>query len=568
MRRSRPPGDSSSLTRFTRFTRFTSLTKFTKFASLTTALLLAANTATAQSGAISGSVTENSTGRPLGQVRVQVVGNERAAAATDPSGRFTIRDVPAGLVTLRAVRIGYRPESHPVTVAANDTVRVEIRLSESAVELQQVVVTGTGGAVEKREVGASIGEVDVSKLAEQVAIPDVGRMLASKVTGLRSTTVGGGVGSGQDIRIRGTASLSLNQRPAIYVDGVRIDQRATEWFDAGACCSFGGGASTDRLGDLNPNDIERVEVLKGAAAATLYGSEATNGVIQIFTKKGRSSDQKTQWNMGLATGYEELRHNLPTTQFPRFTGTDGTHALDANETLIQKGPYYGVDLSAQGGTARSTYFTSTAISKETGSIQPNDQLKGSLRLNLSFAPTDKWTIETRSAYVRDRINEIQAGNNWTALLGNALNGDPRTASKERPYGEAWVSVKDIESMTTQSDVDRWTGGLTLNNIIRPNLTHRFTVGVDAVNDHKSRFFPFAGNFGPAGVTNGQANLGTRNYKTYTIDYLAQWNQKLPFGIVSNLSAGGQGFWDIESLLTAVGNTFAGPGVSSISSAAT
>ncbi len=553
MSNSRPPGGLSTLS---------------KLASLGAVFLLAANTAAAQNGAVAGSITEASTGRPLASVRVQIVGNERAATATDASGRFIIRDIPAGQVTLRAVRIGYRPESRPVTIAGGDTVRVDIRLSESAVELQQVVVTGTGGAVEKRQVGASIGEVDVAKLADQVAIPDVGRMLSSKVTGLRATTVGGGVGTGQDIRIRGTASLSLSQRPAIYVDGVRVDGRATEWFGAGACCSFGGGASTDRLGDLNPNDIERVEVLKGAAAATLYGSEATNGVIQIFTKRGRTSDQKTQWNMGLATGFEELRHNLPTTQFPRFKGTDGTVALDANETMIQKGPYYGVDLSAQGGTQRSTYFTSTQVSKETGSIQPNDQLKGTLRLNLSFSPTDHWTVETRSAYVRDRINEIQAGNNWTALLGNALNGDPRTASKTRPYGEAWVPVADIQKMKTQSDVDRWTGGLTVSNIIRPNLTHRFTVGVDAVNDHKSRFFPYAGAYGPAGVTNGQANLGIRNYKTYTVDYLAQWQQKLPFGIESNLSAGGQGFWDIESLLTAVGNTFAGPGVSSISSAAT
>ena len=554
MRTSRSPGGSRSLPRLA-------------IAAMT--LGFAATGAAAQTGFVAGAITEATTGRPLQQVRVQIVGNEATLTVTDANGRFLVRNVPSGQLTLRAVQIGYRPETRPVTIQGNDTVRVDIRLFQSAVELQQVVVTGTGGAVEKRQVGASIGEIDVTKLADQIAIPDVGRMLSAKVPGLRATTVGGGVGSGQDIRIRGTASLSLNQRPAIYVDGVRVDRRATEWFGAGACCSFGGGASTDRLGDLNPNDIERVEVLKGAAAATLYGSEATNGVIQIFTKRGRTGgDQRTQWNMGFSTGFQELRHNLPTTQFPRFKGPDGTVALDANEAMIQKGPYYGADLSAQGGTARSTYFVSSSLSKETGSIQPNDQLKGSLRLNLNFVPNSKWTVDTRSTYTRDRINEIQAGNNWTALLGNALNGDPRTATKDRPFGEAWVPIKDIKTMTTQSDVDRWTGAMTITNFVATSLNHRFTVGVDAVNDHKSRFFPYAGNFGPAGVTNGQANLGTRNYKTYTVDYLAQWTHTLPFGIVSNLSAGGQGFWDIESLLTGVGNSFAGPGVSSISSAAT
>ena len=540
---------------------------FTRLAGLA-AVLLAATTASAQTGVVSGSIADGATGRMLPQVRVQIVGNQGAVSATDANGRFVIRNVPVGDFTLRAQQLGYRPETRPVTIRSNDTTRVDFRLSASAVALEQVVVTGTGGAAEKRQVGASIAEVDVTKLAEQVAIPDVGRMLSAKVAGVRSTTVGGGVGTGQDLRIRGTASLSLSQRPAIYVDGVRVDSRATEWFTTGACCSFAGAASTDRLGDLNPNDIERVEVLKGAAAATLYGSEATNGVIQIFTKKGHTGDQRTQWNLGLSTGFEELRHNLPTTQFPRFKGPDGTVALDANETMIQKGPYYGVDLSAQGGATRTTYFASTQVSKQTGSIQPNDQTKASLRLNLTFVPNDKWTVEARSSYVRDRINEIQAGNNWTALLGNALNGNPTTASKDRPYGEAWVPVKDIETMKTQSDVDRWTGGLTLNNIIRTNLTHRFTFGADAVNDHKSRFFPYEGAFGPAGVTNGQANLGNRNYKTYTVDYLAQWIQPLPWSIVSNLSVGGQGFWDIESLLTGVGNTFPGPGVSSVSSTAT
>ncbi|HUQ81519.1 MAG TPA: TonB-dependent receptor [Gemmatimonadaceae bacterium] len=545
------------------------MTSFRKAAGLASVLLLAATAASAQTGTVGGSIAEASSGRPLQQVRVQIVGIAAAQGVSDANGRFLIQNVPVGAQTLRAVQIGYRPESRALTVQANDTVRVELRLNQSAVELQSVVVTGTGGAVERRQVGASIGEVDVSKLAEQVAIPDVGRLLSAKVTGLRATTVGGGVGTGQDIRIRGTASFSLNQRPAIYVDGVRVDRRATEWFGAGACCSFGGGGSTDRLGDLNPNDIERVEVLKGAAAATLYGSEATNGVIQIFTKRGRTGgDQRTQWNMGLSTGYEELRHNLPTTQFPRFKGPDGTVALDANESMIQKGPYWGADLSAQGGTTRSTYFVSTSLSKETGSIQPNDQLKGALRLNVTFVPTSKWTVDTRSTYTRNRINELQAGNNWTALLGNALNGDPRTATKDRPYGEAWVPIKDIKTMTTQSDVDRWTGALTLTNFLTSSLNQRFTAGVDAVNDHKARFFPYVGAFGPAGVTNGQANLGTRNYKTYTLDYLAAWTQNLPFGIVSNLSAGGQGFWDIESLLTGVGNSFAGPGISSISSTAT
>jgi TonB-dependent starch-binding outer membrane protein SusC len=522
--------------------------------------------AQAQSGTIIATVTDRATSQPLEAVRLQV-GTSTLGGASDGRGRIIVRNVPGGQQVLRFTRIGYRPENQTVNVG-NDTTNVTIGLSASAVELEQVVVTGTGGAVEKRKVGASLASVDVQTLTETVPTVSFQSLLSSKVAGLRSVGVGGGVGSGQDLRIRGIASFNLSQRPAVYIDGIRVDTKGTEWaIGTIACCSFTGGNSTDRMSDLNPNDIERVEVLKGAAAATLYGSEATNGVIQIFTKKGRSSaDSRAAWNVGLGTGFNRLRENLPTKEFPRFVGPDGTRAKDANG-LIQNGAYNALDLSVQGGTARSTYFVSGLLSSEEGSIKPNDQTKGNLRLNLTFLPTDKITIETRSAYIRNKVDELQAGNNWTALLGNAINGNPRTASKTRPYGEAWVPVSDIETMTTLSDVDRWTGGITVQHQVLNNLSHRMIFGLDAVGDQKSRFFPFAGLFGPAGVTDGQRNIGERTYRTYTVDYLASAKFSLPFKIESDLSAGAQGFWENERLSMSIGNKFPGPGVSTVSSAA-
>lgn len=520
-----------------------------------------------QSGSISGTVTDRASGLPIATARIQVVGLQNAAASTDDRGRYFLRGVPAGAQSVRVARIGYRPEAQQINIVANDTTAVNFTLSQSAVELQQVVVTGTGGATEKRSVGASIGSVDVGQLQEVMPTMNFSQVLASKVAGVRSVGVGGGVGSGQDLRIRGIASFSLNQRPVVYIDGVRVDSRGTEWaIGTIACCAFTGGNSTDRLSDLNPNDIERVEVLKGAAAATLYGSEATNGVIQIFTKKGRG-EGRTQWNLELGTGYNRLRENLPTKEFPKFTGADGTRALDAN-ALIENGLFNSGSISAQGGTQRSTYFASGLFSQEEGSIQPNDQTKGNLRLNVNFIPTDKWTVEVRSAYTRNYVNELQAGNNWTALLGNAMNGNPRNATAARPYGEAWVPVADIQKMTTVSDADRWNGGLTLQYAFTPTLSHRLTAGLDAVSDQKSRFFPFVGAYGPAGVTDGQRNIGTRQYRTYTLDYLLQYQFKLPFDIQSNFSAGTQGFWEQERLNMSTGNKFPGPGVNTVSSAAT
>jgi TonB-dependent SusC/RagA subfamily outer membrane receptor len=530
------------------------------------AMVAWAGPALAQTGAVRGTVTDRATGMPISAARVQIVGRENAVANTDDRGVYLIRNLPVGQQTVRVTRLGYRPETQQAALAGNDTVMVNFTLGQSAVELQQVVVTGTGGAVEKRKIGASLGTVDVAQQTELMPSTSFQQVLAAKVSGVRSTMTGGGVGSGQDLRIRGMASFSLNQRPVIYIDGVRVDSRGTEWaIGTIACCAFTGGASTDRLSDLNPNDIERVEILKGAAAATLYGSEATNGVIQIFTKKGRG-EGRTQWNLGLGTGFNRLRENLPTKEFPRFTGPTGFRAKDAND-LIENGLYNSVDISGQGGTTRSTYFVSGLFTKEEGSIQPNDQTKGNLRLNITFVPTDKWTVETRSSYARNFVNELQAGNNWTALLGNAINGNPRTATEARPYGEAWVPVSDIQKMQTSSDADRWTGGVTLSYAMRQNFTHRFIVGMDAVSDQKSRFFPFAGLYGPAGVTDGQRNLGVRQYRTTTVDYLGTLNFTLPGSLESNFSYGAQGFWESQRLNMAVGNKFPGPGVSTVSSAA-
>jgi TonB-dependent SusC/RagA subfamily outer membrane receptor len=534
---------------------------------LAIALAMLGPVAASAQGIVVGTVTDATTKHALEGVRIQILGTT-IGGMSDQRGHFMVRNAPVGPQRVQATRIGFRPSSQSVTIARGDSVTVVFSMDVSAVELSAIVTTGTGGEVDKKKVGTSMGTVDFTNRTAPSG--DIGSALAAQVTGLRSQSVGGGAGAAKDLRIRGIASFSLTQRPVVYIDGVRVDKNGTEWTSAAgignkiACCAFAGGTSTDRLSDLNPDDVDHVEVLKGAAAATLYGSEATNGVIQIFTKKGRS-DSKASWNVGVTSGYDRLRDNLPTTLYPNFSGPDGTRAKDSNK-LIQSGVFQNLEMSVQGGGNRSTYFISGNYMDQEGSIQPNWQRRGSLRLNLAFLPNDQWTIETRSLFTKNKIAELQAGNNWTALLGNAMNGNPRAATALRPYGEAWVPVADIQQIQTYDDVNRWTGGVTINYTPRENFRHRLTVGLDAVNEQKSRFFPFYGDYGSAGVTNGQRNLAYRNYSTYTIDYLGTLNLKLPHKIESDFSFGGQGFLENERLNIAVGNSFAGPGVSTVSTA--
>jgi TonB-dependent starch-binding outer membrane protein SusC len=510
-------------------------------------------------GTIQGSVSDRSTLRPLAGAQVQVVGTTRGGL-TNREGQFTITNVPAGPQEVRVTFIGYRTETQEVQVVAGQTVEVDMPLASSAVALDEVVVTGTAGAVERRRVGASISTVDVGALTENVSIQDFGNALQARVPGVRSIGTVGGVGSGRELKVRGTSSFQLGQRPIVYIDGVRMDTNQTEWgwmADA-TCCEFSGGAGEDRLGDINPADIDRIEVLKGAAATTLYGSEASNGVIQIFTRRGQSGTT-AQWSLGASTGVNRHRANFPTTLFPLFTGPDGTRALDANKTMIENGLIQDYDLTVRGGAENVTYFISAGYLDEEGSVKPNNQRRGNLRMNLRFLPSDSWSMEVNSAYARNRVLSLQSGNNWTALLGNATIGNPRVATAEMPYGEPWVAVDDIRRIEAYSDVSRWTGGVTAIYNPGPRLTQRFTLGLDALADEKERLLPFGSFYVYAGDT-GEKNVGYRNFRSFTADYLGQYSFDLTPSVGSELAWGAQGFWETERLSMSTGREYAGPGV--------
>ncbi len=532
------------------------------------ALALLAAPAAAQTGTVTGTVTDRATNQPLNGVQVSVVGTSRGGL-TDGRGRFLIPGVPAGQQTVQAVFIGYRTDQQTVTVTANGTATVDFGLAVSAISLEEVVVTGTGGAVERRQLGATVASVDVTKIQETVPVADVGQVLQARIPGVRSIGTVGGVGASRDLRIRGTSSFSLGQRPVIYIDGVRIDTRQSEWGTSlGSCCSFSGGAGEDRLGDLNPNDIERIEIVKGPAAGTLYGSEGTNGVIQIFTKKGRS-DSAPRWSFGATGGFQEYRGNFQTKQWPNFVGPDGLRAFDANETLREKGPYGSADVTVQGGGNAVTYFVSGGYIDEQGSVQPNWSRRGNLRLNLHWLRGEKWSFDVTSAFTRNRIASLQSGNNWVSLLGNAILGNPtkacsRSAScpnESRPYGEPWVSVEAIKAIETFDDAVRWTGGGTINYSMTENFSHKFQIGLDQVNEEKIRFSPF--DFPYVYIPAGEKALGYRNSQTVTADYLSTLRFELSDQLTTNLSFGAQGFWDTERRNFAVGRGFAAPGVSTV-----
>jgi TonB-dependent starch-binding outer membrane protein SusC len=246
-------------------------------------------------GTITGTVRSVSSRGPVGQVRVQVAGSTRGAMTTD-DGRYTITLVPPGPRTVRATKIGFSSREAIVNVQADQQVTADFDLPTSAIVLSEVVVTGTAGAQEKREIGNSVGTINVGDQLETAPISNATQLLTARTPGLSLMANSGQAGTSSNIRIRGAGSLSAGYAPVFYVDGIRIESGFVEGND-----QTQGGTALDFL---NPDDIESIEVIRGPAASTLYGADAANGVVQVITKKGRGA-QKAQWTAGAEFGENE-----------------------------------------------------------------------------------------------------------------------------------------------------------------------------------------------------------------------------------------------------------------------
>src|SRR5690348_3574861 len=232
--------------------------------------------ARAQTSAVTGQVTDARTGQGVAGVAVEVQGTQLAANTRD-DGRFRFGAVPRGSYTVIARRIGYASARQQITSGGGD-VTVNFALQPAAVSLDQVVVTGTAGAQERRTIANSVSTINAPDVKLASAAPDITSLLNGRAPGVSIAATTGRLGAGPDIQIRGRSSLSLNNGPLIYIDGVRVDNdtHSGPVGVSGVGSSFGGQNSNvaGRLNDISPDDIETIEIIKGPAASTIYGTEA------------------------------------------------------------------------------------------------------------------------------------------------------------------------------------------------------------------------------------------------------------------------------------------------------
>jgi TonB-linked SusC/RagA family outer membrane protein len=410
----------------------------------------------AQDAAISGQVVDRNSQLPLPDARVTVVGTQRGAV-TDREGRYVVRGVPPGSYNVRAQRVGYAPDVQRVSVAAGMTATTNFALGETALALEEVVVSAVTGQEERRvQSGTNIGRIDVGEM-NKGPITKMADVLQGRVAGVNLLSPAGGVGTSQKIRIRGANSLSLSNEPLLYMDGIRVSN-SKGGFTL-------GGQDYSRLNDINPEEIENIDVLKGPAAAALYGSAAANGVILITTKRGRAG--RPQWNLYLETARMKDENDWPlnyaalqafdATQ-PRYVIDDGgilnirtfygptapyaycpnylaatgsctqdvlisfDQFRDARTTPFFTGTRGKVGLSVAGGSDNVTYFMSGDQDRENGVMRPNDLERISLRTNVNARIGSQANATITGAYIRTDTRRVSTDNSVFSQLINALVG--------------------------------------------------------------------------------------------------------------------------------------------------
>jgi TonB-linked SusC/RagA family outer membrane protein len=477
------------------------------------ALAFAVPAAAQTVGTVAGRVIDRQTQRPLTGAQVRISGTTRGAQ-TDEQGAYRIINVPSGTVQLVAQRIGYGPSTRSVTVAPNGTTTVDFDLAVAATTLDQVLVTATGQSERRRESGVSTATID-SSAVNRAAVSTFSDVLSSRAPGVVVQQAAGETGAGARVRIRGSNSISLSNDPLLIIDGIRVDNSSQS-------TAIGtGGQQPSRFNDINPEEIENIEVIKGPAAAALYGTAAANGVIQITTRKGRAG--KTRWDTfgelgnlhdinSYPANYRTFGHNAAggiVTNCSLFsrTSTSATHCVAADSTVSSSplnnagmesdGNRRIAGVSAAGGSDVATYFLSGEYQKEQNVIPINAQQRLNIRTNVRGQLTKTLDAQVNIGYTNSDLRRPQNDNNAFgvvsgALLGKAADCGPNGLNLQHPtlcgtdtlsrgYFNPGFDPKAFYNINTRQQVQRLTGGLTSNWLPLSWLSFNTTLGADIDN---------------------------------------------------------------------------------------
>lgn len=467
---------------------------------------------------ISGTVVSKSTGEVLPGANVVVVGT-RIGAVTDGNGKFTLKLENMSEARLTVSYIGYR--SADVTVKQS-TETLEIGLKDDALKGEEIIVTGLATSVKRENLANTVASVSAKELVGAVPAQTIDAALAGKAAGISISQNTGAPGGGININLRGVATIEGSSRPLFVVDGVIVSNEALQsGIDIVTKAAAAGSATpqgqpTNRIADINPNDIENIEVLKGASAAAIYGGKASNGVIIITTKKGGQG--RTQFNVNQQVGWSSLLHKIGTRRFGDSTAvrlqygqsTANLFAQGQNKYIDYEDVMYGntgltrhTDISASGGTEKTQYYISGLAENDNGIIKGTDYNKYSARINLNQKFSDRINATFSANYVRSLSDRGITGNdNTNTTFGFSLAFIPSFIDI-RPANGVYPStsfnpsnpIQTRDLLKNREVVNRFMSsvGVTWNVIQsdKQNLDFIFQGGLDNFTQENNIFSPSA-----------------------------------------------------------------------------
>jgi TonB-linked SusC/RagA family outer membrane protein len=524
------------------------------------------------SATVTGTVT-NEGGVPIGNARVTLTSLQLSTTTTDagiyrlviPAARFV-----AGSDTVRVVRLGFKPQNVGITIAPGRIVADVVMLTQ-ALQLERVLVSGVVGNQERRAQSAVVATIDASDVVKEAPVANVTQLLAARVPGVIVTEGSGVTGTANRILIRGAASISLSNQPLVFIDGVRVDGGFRALMNVSGSGSASSGQAPSTLNDLNPDDIETIEVVKGPAAATLYGADASAGVIQIITKRGRIGSRS--FTQDLTTEYDVIQPNftvptnyakctaaliLPTSTNPLCRGQELNAIVTDNPAermnFFRNGSTKSAQYNVRGGGDNFGYFASFSAMNEQGTTPNNDLEQRSGRGAFTFIHSPRLTFDLNFLLARNEYELPRSDQDTYGYYVGSAFGSPLTVRRGVLPGQTdsvlvggtligTASLESLSSIVSRNSALRTTPSVQVRYAPLSWFTNRLTLGADITQANGFILFP-KNNFGwyPDRVPFGNDISSIRQDDRFvTADYLG--NIRAEFGtnrqFSSDLSFGSQ-----------------------------
>lgn len=561
---------------------------------LTLGLTLLPAAAQAQNATVTGRVTDRATSRPLSDVQVFLAGTPRGSRTAE-DGRYQIVGVPSGAVQIRVIRIGYQAQTRTINVVAGASQNVDFALDVTATTLDQVLVSATGATERRRESGVSTAKIDTSKV-NMAGVQNFSDVLSSRAPGVVVQQAGGTTGGSSRIRIRGSNSINLSNDPLLLIDGVRVNNNPNS-------TAIGvGGQTPSRFNDIDPEDIESVEVIKGPAAAALYGTAASNGVIQVTTKRGKAG--RPRWQVNSEYGTVTQHNTYPNNYRQIGTNTNGSRNIDCNldnqirglcvpkpDSLLSILPLalaspfrdgwreqYGTNVS--GGTDVTQYYVGSDFEREEGVYSINWLQKANMRANVNAQVRPNFQVSVNGGYTGSRLRLPQNDNDIFGAISGSLIGkafDCHTTAQtlaglppndvtcgadtlSRGYRLVNHPATRIFAIDTRQNIERLIGSTQLNWQPQSWLSVIGTGGMDLLERYDQETLPA----GAVTIFNPEGYRDTHRaeIRTYTINNSATATFGLTSSLRSVTTVGAQ--WNREAFnrIDAFGDALL-PGTSSL-----